>query len=265
MTSLLQYFRIMFLTLNENFKYSGAIWFSSFSVNLLPLVVVCDEQEKNSSFVLLKKIFSVARRCTDLTKSTTDHVVAFIATSVSSSVFSSFIFFILLALTSYNKRNHSSFTCSNLSFRVRSPIDTSPRTSEPWANAWWSTIGIFVVSSPTRDSYVSIDWDPDGVALQVVCVRRRNSHSFHFRLSIFFHHCHRPPSRHWDTEALGTHGSSTTARYARRPRPTHRRLTTGRVFWIRGQLTCASVEICWRVCLFKPDPLCMMKKTKQKV
>lgn len=85
--SLLLYFRISYSTYNANLNYTGEIVFSYLSVVWRPLVFVSYEQERNSLFVFVKHLLSVSRRNPIPSRYTTDAIISFIATAVSSSVF----------------------------------------------------------------------------------------------------------------------------------------------------------------------------------
>lgn len=125
MTYLMQYLKVAFLTLCANQKYTGGICFSNLSVIRPPLVVVRDEKQTSFLLVFINKLFLVSRTLMVLSKSTTDRVIAFIANSFSSSVFS---IFPLRLVTLYFFQQTITFLCYSLKMVISRVLIHRPIT-----------------------------------------------------------------------------------------------------------------------------------------
>lgn len=97
--NLMQYLRAAFAALNKSVKYRSRIIFRDFYIVQPPLVVVCDKQQRSSSFAFLSIPFNASKTITLLSRSIIDIVVAFFTTPHSGSGFSSLSYPVLLALT----------------------------------------------------------------------------------------------------------------------------------------------------------------------
>lgn len=112
-TFFLRHLRTSSSKLKENPKYTSGIFLSKLFAYRTPLVVVCDEQESNSSFTLINRLFSISRRVTRLSRFIRDCFMAFTATLFSSIMFSFSSFSILHRLRACRKRVLSSFSRTN--------------------------------------------------------------------------------------------------------------------------------------------------------
>lgn len=203
-----------------------------------------------------------------LSRSTGERLIAFIATSLPSSVFSSVYFSIFYAFSSCSKRFLFSFARSNSLFRQFSSVHTSPSTSRPWANKLSTSFIISTGGPPASDSCASIGYNTDGVEFMswfyvytVPPCLKFCPHS----VPLFFRHCHRPASRH-----PGSRGHSAQAFLTKtRPLPCKlsrfHRLTTVRDSWLAERIHCAHVEVYSRVVIFILKYLSKIKKNKKGV
>lgn len=142
------------------------------------------------------KLFSVSRRITVLSMSTTDRIIAFMATSFFSSVSTSSFLSILQPLNSSSKRFASLSHAQTSHSKSSHPHTHHAALSSAEPTHGEPHLALVSVAPPQVALSLATVATPRH-RLQVVRFRRRNSLSLHIHLvSIVIVHCHRFNSRY---------------------------------------------------------------------